>query len=305
MSHSHALTAVRVRYATGQRLSVTDMQADDATATSMRELHVRTLHDAWGIAVGLDVYLDGGVLFVGPGLAYDRLGREIILSRPRIAPRMPAGLADGLYQLVIAVADQDAEIELAWRHVSETRLGLEVPLVAAARANHALLVTSFDFNVRLYAQPLTRPHIAYGLSPREQRWRIWRKGGGEREIGFGLRVDTTAAAFVGIPFYVASLQMNSTSLFVGPANASQVQLYVFGSLANATRTGFTYRIVIAGQAPAGTPAGAAAPPTAADIFRRYHSGNLPFQVAWTGIEPLDSAASADIVTPRREVQGGQ
>jgi hypothetical protein len=148
--------------------------------------------------------------------------------------------------------------------------------------------------VRLYAQPLTRPHIAYGLTPREQRWRIWRKGGGEREIGFGLRVDTTAAGFVGMPFYVASLQMSGNALFVTKLNAAAVQMYVFGSLANATRTGFTYRVVIAGLPPQPVSSGAAPPPSVQDVFRRFVTGQLPFQVAWTGIEPIEGFAPSGL-----------
>jgi len=285
------LQPVRVRHYQGERLNAGDLRADDADATAMRQLHVRTLHDAWGIALGLAVYLNSGADFiVAAGLAYDRLGREIVLAQPRTAPGLTGAEGDGVYQLAAALADT-GEPELRWHRATAIRLGLDVPLVAVTIVNGNLDPTSFDFTVRPYAQPLTRPHIAYGLTPREQRWRIWRKGGGEREIGFGLRVDTSAAGFVGIPFYVASLQMNGNALFVTRLNAAAVQMYVFGSLANATRTGFTYRVVIAGLPPQ---SGAAPPPSVQDVFKRFVTGQLPFQVAWTGIEPIDGFAPSGL-----------
>jgi hypothetical protein len=286
--------AVRVRHHQGQRLSGSDARTEDAQSNAMRQLHIRTLHDAWGVALGMDVYLDSGADFiVNAGLAYDRLGREIVLAQARSAPPLTAEHGDGVYQLVAALSDASEPL-LRWNAADATRLGLEVPLVAVTIAHGILDTGSFNFNVRPYAQPLTRPHIAYGLSPREQRWRIWRKGGGEHELGFGIRVDTTAAGFVGTPFYVASLQMSANSLFVGPANATQVQMYVFGSLANATRTGFTFRVVIAGLAPRTVPAGAKPPPSTQDVFKRFVAGNLPFQVAWTGIEPIEACAPSGL-----------
>jgi hypothetical protein len=283
------LHPVRVVHYQGERLRAADLRAEDGQATSMRQLHVRTLHDAWGVALGLDVYLEAAEFVVARGLAYDRLGREIALTQPRRAPPLSGESEDGVYQLVAGLSASGGP-ELRWRAARDTRLGLDVPLVAVTIVNGVVDLDSFDVNVRPYAQPLTRPHIAYGLTPREQRWRVWRKGGGDREIGFGLRVDTSSAGFVGMPFYVASLVRSSNSLFVGAANATQVQMYVFGALANATRTGFTYRVVFAGPPPAtGRPAGQT-PPSVQDVFRRFVAGNLPFQVAWTGIEPSEACA---------------
>jgi hypothetical protein len=287
-----SLRAVRVRHYQGERLRAADLQADAAHATSMRQLHVRTLHDTWGVALGLEVYLEGSTFLVGRGLAYDRLGREIVVLQPLAAPPLSGDDGDGVYALVARLSPT-GQPELQWHLAGDVRLGVEVPLVAVPISAGAVDLNAVNFNVRPYAQPLTRPHIAYGLTPREQRWRVWRKGGGEREIGFGLRVDTTAAGFVGMPFYVASLQLSSNSLFVGPSNATQVQMYVFGSLANATRTGFTYRVVFAGPPP--TPAaGAAPPPSVQDVFKRFNAGNLPFQVVWTGIEPVDAFVPGDL-----------
>jgi hypothetical protein len=284
--------AVRVRHYQNERLTGGDIRADDAQSNAMRQLHIRTLHDAWGVALGMDVFMSNGQGFVvTAGLAYDRLGREIVLAEARSAPPLSADDGDGIYQLVAAVSDAGEPV-LRWHSAGTTRLGLEVPLVAVSIVQGSLDTGSFNFNVRPYAQPLTRPHIAYGLTPREQRWRVWRKGGGERLLGFGIRVDTTAAGFIGTPFYVASLQMSANSLFVGPANATQVQMYVFGSLANATRTGFTFRVVIAGLAPQAAIGNAKPPPSVLDVFNRFVAagGTLPFQVAWTGIEPLETFA---------------
>jgi len=278
---------VKLRHYQGERLRASDLREDDNELTTFRQLHIRALHDAWGIALGLEVYLVTGAQFaVSSGLAYDRLGREIVLQTAQSAPALTADAGDGSYYLVIRTSD-DRQPLLHWRTVADTQLGVDVPLLAAQITSGAL--DTVDFAVRRYTRPLSRPHIAHGLTALEQRWRVWRKAGGERQVGFGMRVDTSAAGFVTTPFYVASIHQSGNALLVGKPNATQVQMYIFKSIANVSPTGFTLRVVIAGPPPTAQAAGAP-PPSVHDIFQRFSAGNLPFRVAWIGLEPLEACA---------------
>ena len=74
----------RIRYYNDQLLKAEDLQADVQYETWMRQLHVRGVHKTWGVALGFEIQLDVGqrIVQVGPGLAYDVQGREIISSRP-------------------------------------------------------------------------------------------------------------------------------------------------------------------------------------------------------------------------------
>ncbi len=67
-----------MRYFTGQVLSVDDLRAEQEYHRSMRYLHNR-LHGS-GVVSGLDVEVAGSDLHVGPGLAIDAAGREIVLA---------------------------------------------------------------------------------------------------------------------------------------------------------------------------------------------------------------------------------
>lgn len=86
----------RIRYDDGQSLQSKDLQADVQYETWMRELHVRGVHQTWGVALGFEVKLNMAqwTVKVGPGLAYDVQGREIVSSRPVVlkVPALPPNL---------------------------------------------------------------------------------------------------------------------------------------------------------------------------------------------------------------------
>ena len=67
----------RVNFFEGQLLGPDDLRAEQDYHRRMRYLHNR-LH-GWGIAQGFAVEADGGDVVVGPGVAIDSLGREIVL----------------------------------------------------------------------------------------------------------------------------------------------------------------------------------------------------------------------------------
>ncbi|CAN5303761.1 hypothetical protein BH20ACT5_BH20ACT5_11530 [soil metagenome] len=69
----------RVHYFPGQVLTAEDLQAEQDYHREMRYLHNRIL--GYGVVHGLEVSAgDGSVLLVGPGVAIDRRGREIVLA---------------------------------------------------------------------------------------------------------------------------------------------------------------------------------------------------------------------------------
>lgn len=95
----------RVRYFDGQLLGVDDLRAEQEYHRSMRYLHNR-LHGS-GVASGFDVVVDGGDVRVGPGLAIDAAGREIVLTE---AERLDASAVppSGRWRLVVEWAEEPA-----------------------------------------------------------------------------------------------------------------------------------------------------------------------------------------------------
>src|SRR4051794_20115559 len=66
----------------GGPLASRDLQADMEAELRMHRLHVGTVHHTWGVALGLELTLtdDRRRVKVGPGLAYDSVGRPILLA---------------------------------------------------------------------------------------------------------------------------------------------------------------------------------------------------------------------------------
>jgi hypothetical protein len=81
----------RVNYFDGQMLSTADLRAEQDYHRNMRYLHNRLLH-GWGVVEGLDVDGDGPAVHVGPGLAIDGRGRELVLPEP-VRVDLPPGAA--------------------------------------------------------------------------------------------------------------------------------------------------------------------------------------------------------------------
>jgi hypothetical protein len=71
----------RVNFVHGQLLTADDLRAEQDYHRAMRYLHNRVLHGP-GVAEGFAVEADAGGLVVGPGLAIDPLGRELVLTAP-------------------------------------------------------------------------------------------------------------------------------------------------------------------------------------------------------------------------------
>lgn len=98
----------RVNYVAGRLLTAADLEADQAYHRRMRYLTNR-LH-GYGVATGLDVTLAGGQVEVGPGVAIDPLGRELVLTEPARVPLGPArGGRAGRVLVLVLLWGEDEE----------------------------------------------------------------------------------------------------------------------------------------------------------------------------------------------------
>jgi hypothetical protein len=70
----------RVNYFDGQFLRVEDFQDEQAYQIAMRRRHNISQH-SWGIVQGLEPRLVEGTLYLTPGLAVDKFGRELVVDR--------------------------------------------------------------------------------------------------------------------------------------------------------------------------------------------------------------------------------
>jgi hypothetical protein len=90
----------RPNFYTGQLLSVDDVRAEQVYQRERARLHNRLLH-GWGVVDGLDARSSGGQIVIGPGLALDPHGDEIVLTHEATLRPSP-GLAGCAAQFVVA-----------------------------------------------------------------------------------------------------------------------------------------------------------------------------------------------------------
>lgn len=302
----------RVTYRNGQRLDARDLRDDDLGDARFRQLHLRHLHDTWGIALGFEVMqlndrrekveTDGTAVLVGPGYAVDELGRDLLLPEP-IQPPLPK--LDGRVVLTAGYRE-DSEFRslsdlsmlcfddglnprheragFAWRRPEEVRFGPEVPLVQLTIAN-GVIAGPLDSRVRRYAQPFLRPHIGVGVTEEGQSgWRDWVEGTGEarQELGLELKVNTFEAGFIRAPIYFPPLQGDFSNerdkpLFepdLWPQGEPAFSLDSLGFVTGATTESFIYRILNIGQDP---------------FVRKVTAGEAErrrWRVFWLGLEPV-------------------
>src|SRR3954465_11706168 len=107
MKNRHIGSPVRLRHVDGELLRRRDLADEAAAETDRRGLHVRAVHDTWGVALGYEVGLASDVMTVGPGVAYDCAGQEIVAVQGTKLPppAAPPGLAVGVsfaFDLVVA-----------------------------------------------------------------------------------------------------------------------------------------------------------------------------------------------------------
>src|SRR5262245_48900407 len=100
MTDPGQLVDERVTYREGQRLTARDLQDDHDRIVMLRRLHVRNLHETWGIATGFDVQAAGAAaVAVGPGYALDIGARDLVLSTSLALP-VPVAKGPQVFVLV-------------------------------------------------------------------------------------------------------------------------------------------------------------------------------------------------------------
>jgi hypothetical protein len=284
----------RISHRPGDLLTACDMRDHVGHDGRLRWLHNRYLHDTWGIALGLEVRIaDGGKnLRVGPGLALDDRGRELVLAQNQ-AVSLPSAIPADRLVLVIRY-QEDAEFRersgvaevcasgeggfrseqpvFAWKLPDQVQFGPQVPLAVAEISGGQ--VDELDLRVRRYARPLERPYIASGVTePGRTGWAEWKVG--DTVLGLQVTVDTSEAGFVETPFYFPSLHADA-SLLAGDLNDPQLkemdlsfspQAYQF--VASPGESSFIYRIIRREAA-----------------LSASEANDREWYVSWFGLEPV-------------------
>ena len=215
----------RVRFVEPQPLGARDLTAALASELRHQALHVRGLHDTWGVATGLDVQETFGDLFLAPGLAYDVYGRSLVMAGQGgmlpLPPTPTQGDPPWWFDLVMRYHEPVPGLgrpgldSASWRWcyagpnqgeappplAAEVRLGLDVPLARVRIAGEGRVV-SLDSSLRRTAGRQVRPHLAGG--------RIQRRVAvvNNNPLGCTVTVNTADGGFSQTPFYLASLVEN-------------------------------------------------------------------------------------------------
>jgi hypothetical protein len=206
----------QLRHVPRELLRSRDFRDQAAFSRQLRWWHNRALHDAFGVVSGVSVALaaDTGSALVQPGIAYDRVGRELLVFAPRPVPlpaqQQPMTLV-ARYREGGPTGRQGAEAELMWQPPGQAGgdpcgPGEGVPLAQLAYVGGAPTLTA----VNPRSRPLARPRIGNGSTPADSTpWQLWAvplARGQTTVLGLQIAVDTSAAGFTEVPCYFAWLQ---------------------------------------------------------------------------------------------------
>lgn len=284
MADTADLAGDRITYREGQRLTARDLQDDRGARARLRRLHVRHLHDTWGIATGFDVQAAGpSAVAVGPGYALDVFARDLVLSAsiaipvpevagPQVFVLVATFLQDCAFSAGVAGAvclnaplhPRRERPAFAWKTSAELEPGAMVPLCHVVVENHAIK-GPVQTRVRRYARRLVRPYVATGLTDTdESRWQPW----WNRAIlnGFAQHVDTSDAGFTAAPQYFAELVAIKPSEHHSPLEVEDALVRAHGHVREATRDGFVFQAVVH-------------EPFRPDLFRTW-------AIRWIGVQPM-------------------
>jgi hypothetical protein len=222
----------RVRYWQGQLLASGDLQTQLATDEELRQLHNRTVHRAYGIAIGLGATLESGAIQLTCGMAYDCAGRGLIIDQDRIVS-LPASII-GPMTLVLSFNPAAADgIALSWVSSRQIQPNAQVAIVRVIpNAGSVEIDPAFR---PIIARPLARPQLATGTTvPGQTSWRPWTIDG--VEIGVQVEIDTSAAGYTTTPHYFAQAVPGQPSADFVPA--------WFTSIADPAAEGFTLQLML-------------------------------------------------------------
>jgi hypothetical protein len=234
--------------------------------------HNRALHNAFGIAEGLDCALTSSPSYsvlVNPGIAYDSFGRELILERTQsvapplnISPQFNGDVSLLMrYKPLPRPIDSGSRSEICWCGTGSVVAGTAefvwmqgdrfdpcagVPVCALSIKGGEMLRRLNPNLKKPSTKPVARPLLGSGATiAGNTAWEPWSAGFSLDEndnpipnyLGVQTWVDTSAAGFTRVPCYFASLQ--------GPLRSPQTKRLVpalFPSIANESLAGFTFRL---------------------------------------------------------------
>jgi hypothetical protein len=195
----------RQRYWQGQILRAADFNDLLAVEDQKRWWHNRALHDAYGVSTGLELLKSEGNppnYRIGPGVAYDCFGREILLSESRPIPPIPQIAEQSEWTLLIALCGSGcaSRPRLFWKQTRQVSLTDGVPV--ALRESGAT-------EPRIVGRPRQRKwgrqKVDRGTTPPEHTdW--FHDVNTARPIVICVTIDTAAAGFSCPPCYFASLE---------------------------------------------------------------------------------------------------
>lgn len=302
----------RIRHRQDERLLAADLNADMAYEAMLRRLHLRGLHDTWGVALGLRLARgkDGKAALVTPGMAYDCLGRELLLADGFAlqAPTRPSGYAGAAlaFDLTVRYADivkdspsssgagicpppPNRGLAFRWALAGPTnhpasallaqgiRLGEEVPLGRFILDPNNML-SSPDYRFRRTARPLLRPHLA--MNSVLPSWQILEGQAGAQP---SLQQSATFTAVIGTAdggfsqdthYFVRLLPSDSLASLL----AAGTLLGPLTSVSAPSSTGFSVRVSF-GLLPAELEEQIA-------LIKQLEAGMLFSRLLWLGAEPV-------------------
>lgn len=284
----------RLRFQPGQDLLSRDFRDGAAFDASLREWHNRALHQAFGVASGLNarpVPATGAptAIEVSAGLAYDCTGRALFLTTAALVP--VASPWPGGPQLLVLGGSPE---ELAWIPEAGWRPGLGVPL---ARLKDDDGKAQWDGGLsEPRARALARRRMASGTTVEgATAWQRWFGQRFKGLQGIEVQVSTAAAGFRHIPCYFAWVQGTlPVELASGLKSSPPLYLPLFSHITEVSTTSFHFRVAAAFNA----------------SFDDYHPFNfseilLParrsLSVCWLGIE-MDEIPESE---PEPEVPNGK
>jgi len=266
----------RFTYSAGQKLRSRDFLEIQRVEEQHRWWHNRAMHNAFGVYRGFEPVIEKDasgkpvVLEIRPGLAYDCMGRELILECPALIPyppRPPLGETITLlvrYKKPASRSETDpvssvccfsggsgsaGTVEFVW--VSGARRSPTEGVPLGSLRNTGSTRDFFSATPLPRKRALARPHLATGSTvPGSTSWQPWEfaspvaliaedDGLPPIEIGVQTTIDTSAAGFTELPQYFAWLE--------GPIFIPKTQQLVpalLPSLTNESLAGFTFRLVL-------------------------------------------------------------
>jgi hypothetical protein len=276
----------RVRFVPGALLASADLRDEVAAQARAREMHVRAVHGTWGIALGYAAGIAGPWIIVGPGIAYDCHGHELVSDRTvALAPPEAPGGKERWYDLAVRRLGDDAlhgaealcgrgrreRPRFTWTPVDAPAPGLQVGEavpVARVRAG-AGAVAELSFASRRAARPAAASRVAAGSVALELR---------VQEALFSTHaIDTSAGGFAATPSYFASLSVAESSQ-AGPLHQNWLDGPML-SISDRSRDGFTLTVRF------GT--------WDSDYF---DESEPPVALDWIGVEPIHGCWPAVALT---------